>query len=477
MNGKDDVLLGELVDNELPGQALFELETYVNGLYRKVQLLISTLRRTYQTSQDESRRQVEDVEKKGEMTTASNDEDQKKRPLEGEISDILEKARQRIDRVGPFINKIREQLGSDAQEFDIQLLRYMRRSSCLSPVLGAGVSAADGCRAPSWSGLVQELVQRTLDRGFEVPVQVSEEVVPEAPSDNPEILLGSTLIRSRTVEFEQKTVKEYAEGERQRAQEILGAIRSGVCDNKTLMEGADLVYRLCGQHLFTLMTSILYRNDRQPSVIHRAIARLAHAQHVSDRPSPEPIPGWDAIITYNFDSFMSEALKKEGVPSAAWAMKGDRMMGDPDRLAEELGQLPWIQPVYHLHGYTPKKPFLITHVRFVFAASQYRDTYHQPSSEIFRKVVEEYLENPVHVALYIGCSFTDLYMNQLLREAIERYPWRYHYALLPLPRKGDDGSVDESKRIDEGERFLEMGVRVIWFGAFSEIPHLIARLE
>jgi hypothetical protein len=68
-------------------------------------------------------------------------------------------------------------------------------------------------------------------------------------------------------------------------------------------------------------------------------------------------------------------------------------------------------------------------------------------------------------------------MNKLLCEAIKRYPWRYHYALLPLPRKDDDDSVDESKRIDEVKRFLEMGVRVIWFGAFSEIPHLIARLE
>jgi hypothetical protein len=362
-------LLGELADTELPGQALFELETYVNGLYRAVQLLISFLGRIYQPSQVKSRRQVEDSENKGKLTTAPDDEDEKQSSLEGKIGDNLEKARQSIDRVGPFINNIRDQMGSDVKEFDVQLLRYIRQSSCLSPVLGAGVSAADGCRAPSWPGLVQELLEKTLNRGSKVPVQVSEEVVPAPPSDNPEVMLGSTPIWSRTVKFEQMTVKEYTEGETQRAQEILEAIRSGVCENQILMEGADLVYKLCGQHLFTLMTSILYRNDRQPNVIHRAIARLAHAQYVSDRPSPELLPGWDAIITYNFDSFMSEALENEGVPCTAWAMDGDQLMGDPDSLVLELGQVPWIQSVHDLHGYTPKKLFEITQLRFIFAAS------------------------------------------------------------------------------------------------------------
>ncbi|GLA30101.1 hypothetical protein AnigIFM63326_008298 [Aspergillus niger] len=45
---------------------------------------------------------------------------------------------------------------------------------------------------------------------------------------------------------------------------------------------------LCGQDLFTIITSILYKNKHEPSTIHHAIARLAHAQYMPDRQSLQP---------------------------------------------------------------------------------------------------------------------------------------------------------------------------------------------
>lgn len=81
------------------------------------------------------------------------------------------------------------------------------------------------------------------------------------------------------------------------------------------MKGANLTYELCGQDLFTLITGILYQKNRQPSEVHKFIARLAHPQWVPDRQQPGFLPGWDAIVTYNFDNFMSIALEEEGVPS------------------------------------------------------------------------------------------------------------------------------------------------------------------
>ncbi|RDK41706.1 hypothetical protein M752DRAFT_294544 [Aspergillus phoenicis ATCC 13157] len=91
----------------------------------------------------------------------------------------LEEARKNARRAESYIKRVRNQLGWDVREFDLQRLRYIRRSSYLSPVL-------------------------------------------------------------------------------------------------------------CGQDLFTIITSILYKNKHEPSTIHHAIARLAHAQYMPDRQSLQP---------------------------------------------------------------------------------------------------------------------------------------------------------------------------------------------
>lgn len=499
--GLNDALLAELVDSEPPGQALFELETYINGLYRGCRITINFMRLGFPIRLEQ--------EKEGNIkdhdSEAMDSQDQDKRnALEQEIEKVWEEVREKARRLEPYIKRIRDRLGWDVRELDLQLLKIMRRSSSLSLVLGAGVSAAEGCRAPSWPALVQELLKGTLERGLEVTVPPPEDVA--SPSQHirqlteqlgiiPRVLgaadaagvdqssavgepAGDTDLNGTwSIKFGRKKVKEYNDGEKQRAQQIIDTIKSNKADNSLLMEGAELAYSLCGQYLFTVMTGILYKNNRQPSVIHRAIARLAHAQYVLDRQSPGLYPGWDAIITYNFDAFMSAALSNEGVPSAAWGMRGNELMGNPKRFALPLGQVSWIQSVLHLHGYTPEKLFNITQVRFVFAASQYQDIYDQPSSAIFKKVVEEYLENPVHVALYIGCSFTDKYMNRKLREAFERLPGRYHYAFLRWPKKREGCVPNKVEREAEEKKYLDMGVRPIWFDEFAEIPHMIAGLE
>ncbi|KAK4247560.1 hypothetical protein C7999DRAFT_14384 [Corynascus novoguineensis] len=463
LHGQEDTLLTELVESQPPGEALFELETYINGLYR-----------------------------------AYNIESQSVR-VGQQLERLRQEAQAKARRVVPFVESIRNSLGWDVREFDLRLLKHIRRSSTLSLVLGAGVSCADPCGAPSWPALVKELLQVTLDRGLERPVPISEDTeniplhasrehagLPLQSEASGATVVGSSISpdmqaetsRTRRVRFEQRTVREYTDVERQRAREIIRKIDAGDADDEVLKDGAELAYSLCGQHLFTYITSSLYRVQRQPSAIHRAVARLAHAQNVRDRRNPGYYPGWDVIITNNFDAFMSWALTDEGVPSAAWAMRGEELAGDPNTFALRQGQeCQWTQSVLHLHGYTPPRLFLITNVRFVFATSQYTETYSQERPAIFRKVMNEYLEDPIHVALYVGCSFADQNMNGLLETAIQRAPGRYHYALLKWPRKrrGIVPTVEELRT--EEQRYLAMGVRPIWFDDFAEIPHMISRLE
>jgi hypothetical protein len=415
-----------LAHNDEPGAALLALETYINGLYRWC-LPLWSLPKT-------------DIEPG-------------------------------VARVLPYVDEVRARAGWRIREFDLGLLRLIRRSGMLSPVLGAGVSM--GARAPSWAGLVQLMLEETLDKGMEF-----YEPVPAADNTDQsplEFLPDGTVRKGGTGTWRVSEVKRYAAEQEQIARNVLAEVKAkgSSTDVEILRQGAQVCYDLCGQDLFRLLTGILYARAKEPSETHRAIAELAHAQEVPDH-GPSLLPGWDSIIMYDFDALMSEALAEQKVPHAAWAMKGDELRGDPDELARKSQ---WHQTIYHLHGYTPRRLFLITNVRFVFSTSQYLTIYQGPRSRILEIVYRGFLANPVHIALYIGCSFTDEAMNGLLRDAFAEYPGRYHYAFLKWPRdrKGGEPATNEIKA--ESTKYLEFGVRPVWFDDFSELPGLIRQLQ
>jgi len=411
--------LRTLAENDLPGASLLQMESHINGMY----------------------------------AGASS-------PLA--VAGAAEIARASVAPVHDVVRALRKQLGWQAREFDLALLRMVRQSSALSPVLGAGVSMGAG--GPSWSTLVRRLLEITLERGLELrgPVKRTEQV-----NDD-----GSQHV---SVEFGVVDARHYTDAQRAQAQEVLVAVRQhgSATDVETLMRGAQLCLDLCGQELFRLVTGELYGSMKAPSPTHHAIAKLAGAQHVPGR-GPKPLPGWDTIITYNFDSLMSEALAEARFPHVACAVRTDSIVTDPDALSRTSD---WHVPIYHLHGYTPRRLFLITDTRFVFSTSQYLQAYKDQRLPMLRHVVDRVLANPVHIALYIGCSFADDAMNGLLAQAFERWPGRYHYALLQWPhrRDGREPSVDEVEA--EAAKYLACGVRPVWFDDFAELPDIVAGLE
>ncbi len=272
LNGGDSALLEHLASTDDPAAALLTLETYINGIYR------------------------------GSL-----------HPLSMPKTEIESK----VARALPFVDEIRTRLGWRVRDFDLGLLHLIRRSSALSPVLGAGVSMGAG--APSWSGLVLLMLEETLDKGLEL-----YESVPAAdnPAQPPIELLPDGTARAGgtgTWRFEQRVreVKRYTAEQERMARKVVAEVKAKGCktDVETLKRGAQVCYNLCGQDLFRLLTRILYTRAKGPTETHRAIAELAHAQEV---PGRGLVPGWDSIITYNIDALMSEALTEQKVPHAAW---------------------------------------------------------------------------------------------------------------------------------------------------------------
>lgn len=410
LSGKDDALLSQLAESEPPGVTHFQIATYINGLYRMTQ-------HPFYQGQD---------------------------------------VRPDVERVLPVVHAIRQRLGWRQRELDIGLMRWIRRASALSVVIGAGVTMAAG--GPSWAELVRLLLEVALEKGHEIT-----QMVP-APDSTPE---------HETYERQVIRVERLEPDAEEEAKRILALIEAWQADTEALMRGAQLCYDLFGQHLFTHITQILYPRAPQPGPIHRAIAELAHAQHVPDR-GPGLFPGWDSIVSYNFDDLMGEALTEQQVPHAAWAMRRGEIVGDPDELARKSD---WHQPILHLHGYTPRRLFLITDVEFVFSTSQYFKVYEGQRGGIIDRALNQYLANPVHVSLYVGCSFSDEAMNDLLREAAQRYPGRFHFALLRLPNELRGGEPTSDQLEAASARYHDMGVQPIWVHEYDEIPEIIRSLK
>ena len=118
-------------------------------------------------------------------------------------------------------------------------------------------------------------------------------------------------------------------------------------------------------------------------------------------------------------------------------------------------------------------------MEFVFSTRQYAEIYGE-NETIIDFVKNNYILNPLNIVIYVGCSFTDSEMNNLLKKAIERYPYRFHYALLKLPDEFIENSYlydDENEELLKlNEKYNRIGIQPIWISDYSEIPDLILKL-
>jgi hypothetical protein len=364
--------------------------------------------------------------------------------------------RLKVGREIEILENIRKDLGWRQREVDIALLRELRRSTKLCLVIGAGVTMS--ANGPSWSKLVHELLKITQEKEHEIAV-----ILPESEDVKG---LDRYVLRN-------ELVPPLPPNDNKKVKEIIKHIeeKGSESDVEKLMEGAQICYDLFKQQLFKHVTDILYSEADKPGSIHQAIAKVASFPRYY-RPN-QTYPAWAAIVNYNFDGLLCDAFEDENVPQVVltgWAK--EPIIYSKKNVVESE----WVQPIYHIHGFTPNRPMDITNMDFIFSTSQYVDSYKKGESFLIDEVLKKIISRPPLISLYIGCSFNDESMNKLLKESLEKFPGRIHFALLKWPedRKGKIPSPDEI--LKKSIHYLVTGVQPIWFDDYDEIPDIIESL-
>lgn len=187
-----------------------------------------------------------------------------------------------------------------------------------------------------------------------------------------------------------------------------------------------------------------------------------------------------SILTYNFDDLVERALIKRGLGFKS-IFEEFEMPG-----AEEL-------PVYHVHGFLPEDRSAYSNLdRTTMVFSE--EGYHQIYGEAYHWSNLVQLSNLKDtVCLMIGLSLTDPNLRRLLEISAKSLERPKHFAFmrrLSLERffKDDRGRVlkipsevlkrflDRHHSLNE-ELLKELGVNVIWYEDYNEIPEILNRIR
>jgi hypothetical protein len=182
-----------------------------------------------------------------------------------------------------------------------------------------------------------------------------------------------------------------------------------------------------------------------------------------------------SVITFNFDDLLEERLRAKGTKYEVYSGKGRRPL------------LQKAVRIFHVHGCLPRQSGDEDRVDVVLSERGYHDLY--ADAYAFANLEQlEHLRNTT--CLMIGCSITDPNQRRLLAAA-RKTPGeaRMHFAFLEriqeIPnslelnserRELIDPVLDIYHAITQ-QSLLKLGVNVIWFENFEEIPTILRRVR
>lgn len=165
----------------------------------------------------------------------------------------------------------------------------------------------------------------------------------------------------------------------------------------------------------------------------------------------------ESIITYNYDDLLEQELNKQGVN---YFSAGEYSHGN-------LGSI----PIYHVHGIVPQN--LNGGNSVVPIAVLCEDEYHELYKQAYHWSNVEQLHALMRcTCIFIGCSMGDPNLRRMLDMANSKE--QRHFVFLNRKEFSFCSEHGNEENLQIQEKVMNnMGLNVIWFENFQELPRLI----
>lgn len=196
----------------------------------------------------------------------------------------------------------------------------------------------------------------------------------------------------------------------------------------------------------------LYNHPIEESTLIREICQLFNS---------EMNPSLDSIITYNYDDILETHLRKLKIPH---------------RVIHNVGMMPKEGefPIYHVHGFLPKRNRLTSKNKIVLSEEiyhkQYLDTYNWSNITQINKFSEK-------TCLFIGTSLTDPNMRRLLDIAsLQRKDEEKPHFIIKVKPNGKENLCNSILHF-EAQDAWSLGINTLWVNNFEEIPRELSKIK
>lgn len=212
----------------------------------------------------------------------------------------------------------------------------------------------------------------------------------------------------------------------------------------------------------------LYNKEKKESDLIKSIGKLCIPTRTGAKVR--------SIITYNFDNLIEQHLSNSNLKFRSIFLDNDKYSN------EEL-------PLYHVHGFIPENIELENDSSFekmdlIFSEEGYHRMYSNPyhwSNLIQLSTLKE------NTCIMIGLSMDDPNLRRLLEiaqagnESIQHFAFLKRINISEISKKSKKSAFLESAFLERHHNlqelmFSELGVNIIWFENFEELPKLLDQL-
>ncbi|MBB1453752.1 SIR2 family protein [Pseudoalteromonas sp. SG43-5] len=329
----------------------------------------------------------------------------------------------------------------EEREEIIENLKQCYKKGQFSLLLGAGVSSSAGM--PDWNTLLNSLFVTYLTQEFDDDTAIGEKDIGELVQrlnsiDEPSALMAARYLRKGLSK---------RDGE------------------------AKLFIEAVTKNLYKLRNT----NFQIDSELIKSIAAMCLPRRTGAKVK--------SVVTYNFDDLIERQLSNNAIHHRC--IYTDNESYDPDEL-----------PIYHVHGFLPeeRKSFDgLDESTLVFSEEGYHQIYSDSYHWSNLVQLNSFREN---TCLMVGLSMTDPNLRRLLEISSKNIERSKHFAFMKrlsskefCYEKEKGKTVSKIENVESAEKFLdrhhtlneelmkELGVTIIWYESYEEIPEIIKRVS